>query len=176
MRAYEVLMVALERPCSRRLFFILFEVSRRGEKLSNRNQWEHLSLKGNFSYKFFKLYSDSLKPWKHNYFWVILACLKAAKSMKTLDDEGGAKSIPFPTIWTPTLYNRRLRTYSVKEERLDEAAKKTLRLLRNLVSYLPYDPKGTIKVYPLMKASPKAELRAALGGIFLYYLLYLYCE
>lgn len=152
----------MDTACSRRLFFTIFNVSRRGEKGSNKNCWEHLSLKGHSKYKLFKSYSDSLKPWKAAYFWVSPVNSNAVEKVATVNNKGDFTGAKFPIGWSKFHYNRTTTTYFCKEERLNANDKETLRLFQNMVTHLPTSPR-LINVRPIVKARSHMVLRAALG-------------
>lgn len=68
----------------------------------------------------------------------------------------------FPVSRSKAQYNRSTVTYHVQESRLDDADKETLKMLKNIVSYLP-DESSLIKVHPLARVASEVELLSVLG-------------
>lgn len=135
MKAFELLIEAMDRLCSRQLFFTIFGVSRGGELGNNRNCRERLSFKVNRKYKIFNAFSDSLKRWKNNYFWVSPISENIVSMVAKMDAKGVVVGFNFPNGWSKSHYNRKPATYVWKEEQLDADDRETLRLLQNLVTY-----------------------------------------
>lgn len=163
LRAFELLLGELGRRCSRRPFFIIFEVSCHGEPGSEMRWYGHLSVKAQSGYKIFRPFTDSMKPWKHNYLGVAPVGANAIDLVVELNEKGEVKDTKFPFAWSKRHYNRRPATYSVKEESLDAEDKETLLLLRNMANYLDC---RMIPVRPLVGARSLKGVKAALGRLW----------
>lgn len=84
-------------------------------------------------------------------------------TVATLNDRNEVTSFKFLVVWSKSHYNRRPITYNVKEERLADDDKETLRLLQNMVTHLPKKPQ-VFNVRQIVKADTTKEFKAALGS------------
>lgn len=123
-RSFEVVMEAMRRKCSLKVFFTIFEVCRRRECEDDLACFELVALRSCSEYALFKPYTNSQKRWNHKYFCIVLA------SQSAIDVVGNFK---FSLGWSEEHSEYVTANYVVKPDWLSEEDQETLDTLKEFI-------------------------------------------
>lgn len=96
LKTFEIVMRALNRSCSIKVFFGLFEVFRQPEIGSDRERQGHVELRCNRKLSLFTHVTDSVKDFKYQVFYVRPVNNAAKAEVAELNDKGRMIKSKFP--------------------------------------------------------------------------------